>query len=123
MSNGSISLRPINDLLQEQFVVPSYQRGFRWTNQQVEDLLNDIWEFQSTCEKKEQFYCLQPIVVKRLDSGKWELVDGQQRLTTILLILAHRKSLVEELGKPTFTLQFETRPTSGESLRDIDLEQ
>jgi len=122
MSDASISLKPINDLLNEQFFVPSYQRGFRWTQQQVEDLLNDIWEFQSTCEKKE-FYCLQPIVVKRRDSGEWELVDGQQRLTTILLILAYRKNLVEELGKSTFTLQFETRPKSGEFLQDIDMEQ
>lgn len=123
MSDASISLKPINDLLEEQFFVPSYQRGFRWTKQQVEELLDDIWEFQSTCEKKEQFYCLQPIVVKKLDNGAWELVDGQQRLTTILLILACRKSLVEELGKSSFTLEFETRPKSGEFLKKIDLEQ
>lgn len=123
MSDASISLKPINDLLEDQFFVPSYQRGFRWTKLQVEELLDDIWEFQSTCEKKEQFYCLQPIVVKKLDNGAWELVDGQQRLTTILLILACRKSLVEELGKSSFTLEFETRPKSGEFLKKIDLEQ
>src|SRR5687768_11344226 len=113
MSEASISLRPVNDLLRERFYVPSYQRGFRWTEQQATELLNDIWEFHSHCEKKEQFYCLQPIVVKRLLSGEWELVDGQQRLTTILLILACRPELVAALGKSTFALRFETRPKSG----------
>jgi hypothetical protein len=123
LSEASISLKPVNDLLTERFFVPSYQRGFRWTKQQVEDLLNDIWEFQSKCEKRDHFYCLQPVVVKRRTDGAWELVDGQQRLTTILLILACRADLVKALRKPTFTLQFETRPQSGEFLKNIDLEQ
>jgi len=123
LSEASISLKPVNDLLSERFFVPSYQRGFRWTKQQVVDLLNDIWEFQSKCEKRDNFYCLQPVVVKRRTDGAWELVDGQQRLTTILLILACRKDLVKALRKPTFTLQFETRPKSGEFLKKIDLEQ
>src|SRR5438874_1378626 len=111
-SDASISLRPINDLLTERFFVPSYQRGFRWTKQQVVDLLNDIWEFQVKTEGRNNFYCLQPVVVKRRTDGAWELVDGQQRLTTILLILACRMELVKALRKPTFTLQFETRPKS-----------
>lgn len=123
MSDAAISLRPINDLLKERFFVPSYQRGFRWTKLQIVDLLNDIWEFQSTCEKKDHFYCLQPIVVKRLSTGEWELVDGQQRLTTILLILACRSDLVKALRKPTFALSFETRPKSGEFLKNIDPKQ
>lgn len=123
MSEATISLKPINDLLCERFYVPSYQRGFRWTKIQVVDLLNDIWEFQSKCEKRDHFYCLQPIVVKRLASGEWELVDGQQRLTTILLILSCRSDLVKALRKPTFTLRFETRPKSGDFLKKLDLQQ
>lgn len=123
MNDASISLRAINDLLKERFFVPSYQRGFRWTKLQIVDLLNDIWEFQSTCEKREHFYCLQPIVVKRLPSGEWELVDGQQRLTTILLILACQSDLVKALRKPVFALSFETRPKSGEFLKNIDPKQ
>ena len=123
MSDSSIALRPINDLLHEKFFVPSYQRGFRWTKEQVVDLLNDIWEFQAHCEKRDEFYCLQPIVVKRLESGEWELIDGQQRLTTILLILACRKDLVKYLRKPTLTLRFDTRPKSGDFLTNIELKQ
>src|SRR5579862_7460608 len=87
MNDATICLKPINDLLKESFFVPSYQRGYRWTERQVMDLLDDVWEFQSKSQEQDKasFYCLQPVVVKMRDSGDWELIDGQQRLTTILL--------------------------------------
>ena len=69
------------------FWVPSYQRGYRWTSLQVNQLLSDIAEFEAVGNA---FYCLQPIVVRRraTDNGiAWELIDGQQRLTSIWLIL------------------------------------
>ena len=63
------------------FFIPSYQRGYRWTADEVTKLLDDIWESAG------QRYSLQPIVVKSLRTGKWELIDGQQRLTTLWLLL------------------------------------
>ena len=101
--NNQIALKKINDILELNFFIPSYQRGYRWTEQQVNDLLNDIWEFINKPNKQQgEFYCLQPIVVKtctdefvknnQLESefdNKWyEVVDGQQRLTTIFIILS-----------------------------------
>ena len=126
MSDAAICLKPINDLLTERFYVPSYQRGYRWTERQVGDLLSDIWEFQASSEGKEKasFYCLQPIVVKKRSTGEWELVDGQQRLTTILVLLGCLKPLVGALDKTPFQLTFETRSeTSGAFLQNIDLAQ
>lgn len=126
MSDEAICLKPINDLLTERFYVPSYQRGYRWTERQVRDLLSDIWEFQASSEGKEKtsFYCLQPIVVKRRSTGEWELVDGQQRLTTILVLLGCLKPLVEALGKSSFQMTFETRSETSEAfLQNIDLAQ
>lgn len=126
MSDAAICLKPINDLLKESFYVPSYQRGYRWTERQVEDLLKDVWEFQASSEgtEKASFYCLQPIVVKKRTNGEWELVDGQQRLTTIALLLTCLKPLVDALGKTPFGLTFETRSeTSGAFLKNIDLSQ
>jgi hypothetical protein len=123
MSNAVIALRPVNDLLDEKFFVPSYQRGYRWTERQVQDLLVDIWEFQAKADTqtKEAFYCLQPIVVKKREQGDWELVDGQQRLTTILLILIQLEDIVKLLVDSTFTLGYETRgATSGIFLQNID---
>ena len=62
---------PINELLDKQFFVPHYQRGYRWTNQQVEQLLDDIDSFSPRevpgKSNQKTFYCLQPIVVKLMD--------------------------------------------------------
>jgi len=90
MSDMALSLKPVNDLLGEKFFIPAYQRGYRWTPRQVTDLLEDILTFQSESDgsKKETFYCLQPVVVMQRQEGDWELIDGQQRLTTLFLVLA-----------------------------------
>lgn len=78
---NSISIKPINELLQHCFFIPAYQRGYRWTEEQVKDLLNDINEFSpkeipNSIEKT--WYCLQPIVVKQKGENQWEVIDGQQ---------------------------------------------
>lgn len=46
MAENKIELRSVNELLGMKFYIPSYQRGYRWTEQQVKDLLNDINEFK-----------------------------------------------------------------------------
>ena len=125
MSDATICLMPVNDLLTKTFFVPAYQRGYRWTERQVEDLLNDIWEFQQEeHENKQSFYCLQPLVVKERSGGDWEVVDGQQRLVTIFLILTYLKKILDILSKSRFTIAFETRSdTCGAFLQNIDLSQ
>lgn len=120
MSEPAICLKPINDLLPESFVVPSYQRGYRWKKQQVAELLNDIWEFE-TGETTAKFYCLQPLVVQRRPDGRWDIIDGQQRLTTIYLILKALDRQMELFEKQSFTLHYATREaTSGDYLRTLD---
>ncbi|CAC9976088.1 DUF262 domain-containing protein [Flavobacterium panici] len=98
------------------FIIPSYQRGYRWEERQIIDLLNDIYEFQEDTKKKNdnkigEFYCLQPIVVLKKDDNKWEVIDGQQRLTTILILLSSLKGALRLLKLPTtlFSLEYETR--------------
>ena len=60
-----LHLRSINDLLELHFYILYYQRGYRWTPQQVTDLLDDIWAFtREKTGKETEFYCLQPVVVK-----------------------------------------------------------
>ena len=122
MSDAAICLKSIYELLPETFFVPSYQRGYRWTPQQVEQLLDDLWEFKQSADKRDKsvFYCLQPLVVKRRGPD-WELVDGQQRLTTIRLILHSLRKLLETEEITSFSLSFETREaTSGAFLQNID---
>lgn len=110
MAEIKIELKSVSELLEMKFFIPSYQRGYRWTYLQIENLLNDIWEFSKGVDG--DFYCLQPLVVKEqkidllaekkqansiedeenLLKGKWTVIDGQQRLTTIYLILKALKN-------------------------------
>ena len=121
MSNNQLTLKPINDLLGESFFIPAYQRGYRWTERQVVELLNDIRDFQQQSEnsKKETFYCLQPVVVRKRQQS-WEVVDGQQRLTTIFIILTYLKDIATLLGKQRYQISYETRPNCAQFLQEID---
>lgn len=76
------------ELTGREFLVPSYQRGYRWQQVNVSDLLNDLWEFIHS-EKK--VYSLQPLVVFSADDNTYHVVDGQQRLTTISILLGYLK--------------------------------
>ncbi|MBJ2242237.1 DUF262 domain-containing protein [Pseudomonas sp. MF6768] len=118
MNHSDLCLKPINELLTDehgnpiQFRIPAYQRGYRWKPLQVTQLLEDICEFsQRRNPQPEEFYCLQPLVIKATEHGPFEVVDGQQRLTTLLLILRHfNERQTERYRQKLFTLDYETRP-------------
>jgi len=102
------------------FIIPSYQRGYRWEKRQIIDLLNDISEFQDEINKKKgdktgEFYCLQPIIVLNRGNNEWEVIDGQQRLTTIYILLSSIKNALEIMGLPTslFSIKYDTREKDG----------
>lgn len=119
MEESIFELKSINDLLKYEFLIPSYQRGYRWTEIQIKDLLNDIYEFIQQKENKTEsvgdFYCLQPIIVKKEKENNYKLIDGQQRLTTIYIILNY-------LQKKQFSIEFETREKSKDFLNNISNE-
>ena len=127
---NDITLKSVRNLLGMNFFIPSYQRGYRWTEQQVKDLLNDIKEFIDNGTNN--IYCIQPLVVKEREQdilskikkansidevkqfllGSWEVIDGQQRLTTIKIILT-------VLQEKSYELEYETRTESKDFLNDI----
>lgn len=84
---------PVSFLLQGKnapfkFQVPSFQRGYRWEEKHVKDMLNDIFNFVSNSPSQSSYF-LQPLVVRRgKEENTWEVLDGQQRLTTMRLILS-----------------------------------
>lgn len=97
-TNIKVCLKSMIDFLQDEeknsietnFFIDAYQRGYRWTKNEVRALLEDIKEFSQSDYlghngEHDRFYCLQPIIVT-LSNGKWKVIDGQQRLTTIFLI-------------------------------------
>lgn len=107
-----------NHVTNYNFFIPSYQRGYRWDTEQVEDLLNDLFEFIQNSKSNDETYCLQPIVVKEIEDGRYEVLDGQQRLTTIYLLL---KALQKDLPFiQLFDLEYETRPNSAIFLKNIE---
>lgn len=98
------------------FYVPSYQRGYRWEETEVVRLLDDVI---STEGKRN--YCLQPIVVRKT-GDQYELIDGQQRLTTIYLIYKFMNDAsFGFIDEPRFTLSYSTREKSEEFLKELDL--
>lgn len=108
-TDNEIDIIPISELTtcengssKYQFIIPSYQRGYKWSKDEVNYLLHDIWEFSTKTNKlPNEIYCLQPIVVKLLKNNEYELIDGQQRLTTIYLILAYLEKYCFKIIMPT----------------------
>ena len=99
------------------FVVPAYQRGYRW-GKEATRLLDDITEIADSDYR----YCLQPIVVKKLsDENSYELIDGQQRLTTLFLIYKVLKELLHEI-KINYSLTYAVREGSEKFLNEISKE-
>ena len=117
MDTGQILLETklVGDI-QGSFFVPSYQRGYRWGEEEVIRLLDDIY---STEGKRN--YCLQPVVVRKC-GDKLELIDGQQRLTTIYLIYKYmNEASFGFIDEPRFTLSYGTREKSESFLQTIDM--
>ena len=144
----------IGDLLDGRyFFIPSYQRGYRWTEKQVGDLLRDLLCFandyanEGQDKKQDQFYCLQPIIARPItdedrlrsifdndyneqiaEHGVWEIIDGQQRLTTIYLLYKYlldqkgwdeNKLKEEEAGKELYHISYATREGSAAFLESL----
>ena len=154
--DNSINQYAIGELLDGRyFYIPSYQRGYRWTEKQVGDLLRDLLCFANDFanegkeKKQDQFYCLQPVIARPitdedklksmfgaeynesiLSHGVWEIIDGQQRLTTIFLLYKYlldqkgwdAETLKEEEdGKELYHICYATRDGSTEFLEGMTM--
>lgn len=95
--------------LKGEFFVPAYQRGYRWGEHEVTALLQDITDAAGND------YYLQPVVVKALGEDRWELVDGQQRLTTLFLLMRAVKEFLPQV-EVKYSMTYETRRGSAEYL-------
>lgn len=104
------------------FFVPSYQRGYRWGPDEVNALMDDLRPYFGATE---QDYCLQPIVVRKLTDGRYEVIDGQQRLTTIFILMQYASSFLSansQRKSKLYSLDYETRPGSQAFLRNLSLD-
>lgn len=95
MSKLNVDQKPIIDLLSDKkadFLIPDYQRAYAWNEEQCQTLWDDIFLFSFPDNNYEAFdeneeYFLGSIVTYKNENGKSEVIDGQQRLTTLMLIL------------------------------------
>ena len=137
-------IKHVADLLGLEFRIPSYQRGYRWERKQIEQLLDDLLEFDEIVkqakdkdddnsewneehpneihkptnnESQTGFYCLQPLAVTKIGDGLYDVIDGQQRLTTIYLVLSYLSTRCDspynrgkKLADELYNLSYQTRP-------------
>lgn len=89
--NNNQTFKPENQTISDLFscqaiyVIPNYQRQYSWVNEQLEELWNDLYE--SYINAPDECYFLGSIVVVDDGQGHHELVDGQQRITTLMIML------------------------------------
>ena len=123
MSNAKeyVKTLTISDLFNDEnkcnYIIPIYQRNYAWGDDEISSLLQDI---KNACEKnKEQDknYYIGSLIVYRRENGDFEVIDGQQRLTTLTLIMHH-------LGKLSFrNVSFEHREESEQALSNLNSEK
>ena len=119
MSNAKLETKFVNEIAGK-FLVPAYQRGYRWGTDEVTRLLDDVFNLKGEGGEKSKNYCLQPIVVKKLEEKFFEVIDGQQRLTTLFLIYSYMYEVGGNFfGAPKFSLSYETRKKSETFLANI----
>lgn len=138
----SIEIKHVADLMGMNFRIPSYQRGYRWERKQIEQLLDDLAEFSKSIrlakiqdkknaswnkqnpngqqkpvdnEQNVGYYCLQPLAVTR-QGDFFDVIDGQQRLTTIYLVL----SCLSDMGHAA--LPYEPAKSLAEGLYRLNYE-
>lgn len=149
MTPNNLKLLAIPQLMGKHFFIPDYQRGYKWEKDQVYALLKDLWRYFKS-NKKGDFYCLQPIVVKACSEETiskhnlpdltgiepydaddvdnegprndvwYEVIDGQQRLTTIRILLAFH--IVRNFcGDTPYELRYATREGLHEIFDDLNI--
>lgn len=98
------------------YVVPDYQREYVWTEVQINQLLEDIYEeFDFNLNKE---YFIGSTVVFKNNDGFYELIDGQQRTTSIFLIICAFKKLYKERNIDTDTIERMIKDKTVNSLGD-----
>ncbi|NFN80574.1 DUF262 domain-containing protein [Clostridium botulinum] len=134
--NSELDYKKIIDLIDFKFCIPSYQRGYRWDDNNIIKFIEDIYDDKASLIKKilannslnkklekvkEDFkndieYCIQPLIVKK-ENETWNIIDGQQRLTTIFIMIAVLNSYETDIsGEFKLSISYKSRAMSKEFL-------
>lgn len=93
------------------FLIPFQQRGYKWTKSNVEELLDDLLAFIQCTNPAKKVYCLQPLAIVDSNDGKYIVLDGQQRLTTLYLLYVYLNK------RPPYTLLYERDEANGMQMK------
>ena len=103
-----------NDKNKCNYIIPIYQRNYAWGNDEISSLLQDIKNASEKNKKQDKNYYIGSLVVYRRENGDFEVIDGQQRLTTLTLIMHY-------LGELSFrNVSFEHRDESEQALSNLN---
>ena len=119
--NQIVKPESIQDVLKYKYNIPRYQRGYRWGKEQVNALLKDLYEFyehkKGLPDNNKEIYCIQPLVVKCDENSRIRnVVDGQQRLTTIYILVRFLNKAKIQKG---FAIKYESRKESWNYLQKL----
>ncbi|WP_323595026.1 DUF262 domain-containing protein [Aliarcobacter butzleri] len=125
-NNESIKSFKIQNLfdLNDEYLIPIYQRNYAWQEAQIVQLVEDIADYaemNKNNEVKKTYYIGTIVVFEKIKNGKtiYETIDGQQRLTTLSILLSVLKNNFNMKINFKSLLRFESRKTSTETLEKI----
>ena len=106
------------------FNIPEYQRGYKWTVDNIVQLLEDLKGFKQN--SSDEFYCLQNITITKAKVNEhlcFNVIDGQQRLTTLFILISYiqRNMSDKVLSSETDILRYSIREETDKFLRETIL--
>lgn len=103
----------------EQYVIPIYQRNYAWGEPEVEQLIQDVMDVAE--QKNKSDYYVGSLVTYSRENGDFETIDGQQRHTTLSILLSVLKNeFKQDIGDVSrINLNFDSRPKSAQTLRKL----
>lgn len=127
--NNDVEVFKVVDLLtKDNYLIPIYQRDYAWGKEHIDQLIQDVWDYaRENKEKEKQPYYIGTLVThkrteKEKHKGKYEVLDGQQRLTALYILVAALKSLgegIENIKAENLNLHFEAREESQQTLKNL----
>lgn len=102
-SDEKVSIKTINKMFEYQLTIPDYQRPYKWQTKHIKQLVDDIYSYFIK-EKDANQECRLGVIVLHKDEGKdeYDIVDGQQRLTSLFLLLYVLNGNKNPFGEPNF---------------------
>ena len=112
----NVDKRSVKQLLEtgknKRFIIPEYQRPYAWSDEQIQVLFDDLTEYTSnSTEDENNTYFLGTIVAYENDNKEQEIIDGQQRITSLLLLLRAIYTKLESGGPEASFLKSQIEPT------------